>query len=407
MLDFSSIMFSLAMVEAIMTCLLVVFLFSKTTAAGLKEMAGATCASAVGALLAGFGTSIPNYDYIYYGIVCFTISIMFVARSMRRLQGLNPLYSFEISIIILAVSYTYYFTVIANDIFGLATTNAILYALVSAVTARNLFNERRSELILGCRILGYMFIGFFIYQLLKLMARPLVEAMPSLSAQIAIIDYIDVFVAMFMAIGWSFGLVWTSYNQSEFLLLSAKQIAEQQARTDTLTGINNRRAFFEYADIIDEKARRDGHSFVFAMIDIDNFKSINDTLGHDIGDIALKDVASVMSKHLRKTDILGRIGGEEFAVIFPETSVKEGLNMAERIRKDIEEHVIKTPKGEIKLTVSIGITSLEDHAIALKGIIGHSDLALYKAKSEGRNKVKLYLVSDIDDPIDHEKEITS
>jgi len=400
MLDISSILYSLAIVETFMSCMLVVFLYSKTKAAGLKEMACATFASAIGALLTGRGNSIPDYDLMYYGLVCFTISVMFVARSMRRLQGLKPLYFLEITALIIVTCYTYYFTVVTNNIFGLATTNAILYALISVVTAKSLFSERRSELILGCKILGYMFIGFFIFQLIKLMSRPLVEAMPSLSAQVAMIDYVDIFVAMCMAIGWSFGLIWASYSQSEFLLLSAKKFAEQQARTDILTGIYNRRGFFENAEAIEIKARKDDRPFVFAMIDIDNFKSINDTWGHDIGDIALKEVTNVMTKLLRKTDLFGRIGGEEFAVIFPQTLVKEGFNMAERLRQAIEEHVIKTTKGDIKLTVSIGVTYLQDRNVGLKDIINHSDSALYQAKLEGRNKVKLYSVLDINNPVE-------
>jgi len=400
MLDISSILFSLAMVETFMTFMLVIFLYSKTKAAGLKEMAYATCASALGALLTGRGTSIPDYDLMYYGIVCFTLSNMFVARSMRRLQGQEPLYFLEITLLIIVTSYTYYFAVVTNDIFGLATSNAILYALISAVTAKNLLSERRSELILGCKILGYMFIAFFLFQLIKLMSRPLVEAMPSLAAQIAMIDYVDVFVAMCMAIGWSFGLIWASFSQSEFLLLSAKKSAEQQARTDILTGIYNRRGFFEDAEAIDIKARKDDQPFVFAMIDIDNFKFVNDTWGHDIGDIALKEVTDIMLKQLRKTDLVGRIGGEEFAVLFPQTLIKEGINMAERIREAIEENIIKTPKGDIKLTVSIGITYLQDRNKTLKDILSHSDSALYQAKSEGRNKVKLYSLSEINNPVE-------
>ena len=106
-----------------------------------------------------------------------------------------------------------------------------------------------------------------------------------------------------------------------------------------------------------------------------------------------------MSKLLRKTDLLGRIGGEEFAVIFPETLITEGLNMAERMRKTTEEYVIKTPKGDIKLTVSIGLTYLQDRNITLKDILAYSDSALYQAKSEGRNTVKLYSLSVINNPI--------
>jgi GGDEF domain-containing protein len=312
------------MVETIMSCVLMIFWFSKTRFAGL-----ATGDGAISAMLSALGTYTDDYDLIYYGISFFIIIVLFAARSTRRLQGLNPLYRFEISVFIFAVSCTYYFVVAGQNIFAIATTNSIVFAAICAVTAKDLIAEKRPNLIPGCKILGYMFVGFMLFQLLKLFARPLVEAVPSFSTQIAMIDYLDLFVAMSTAIGSSFGLIWASYKQTEFQLLAAKKIAEQQARTDTLTGLSNRRAFFEYTDVVDAQARRYQRSFVIAIIDIDNLKVSNDTWGHHAGDIALKEIASVISKVLRETDIVRRIGGEEFSVILAETLHEDGIHMAD------------------------------------------------------------------------------
>jgi len=170
----------------------------------------------------------------------------------------------------------------------------------------------------------------------------------------------------------------------------AKHAAERQARTDVLTGLNNRLAFFEYAKVIDGQARRYDHPYVFAMIDIDHFKSINDTWGHKAGDTALETVSSVISKTLRETDILGRIGGEEFAVMLPETVIQDGELLAERVRLAIEETAIQTLKGEIKLTVSIGIAELDEPDEPLEKVVANADTALYQAKNGGRNKVECY-----------------
>lgn len=173
-------------------------------------------------------------------------------------------------------------------------------------------------------------------------------------------------------------------------LEDAKQKAEQQARTDVLTGLNNRRAFFERAERIDAQSRRYNHAYVLAMIDIDHFKLVNDTWGHEAGDDALKVVGQIIFKSLRETDILGRIGGEEFAVMLPETTVTEGALLVERLRKAIEDAKIQTSKGEINVTISIGVAALEELNSSLDTVVANSDAALYLAKDAGRNRVELH-----------------
>lgn len=173
-------------------------------------------------------------------------------------------------------------------------------------------------------------------------------------------------------------------------LEAAKLKAERQARTDVLTGLNNRRAFFEYAEAIDAQSRRYNHAYVLAIIDIDHFKLVNDTWGHEAGDDALKIVAKIISRALRETDIIGRIGGEEFAIILPETTPEKGMALVERLREAIEEAVIQSPKGDIRVTISIGVAALGDLNCALEKIVTDADAALYQAKREGRNRTVVH-----------------
>ena len=173
-------------------------------------------------------------------------------------------------------------------------------------------------------------------------------------------------------------------------LKSAKQAADQLARTDFLTGINNRRAFFEYAKVISGQARRYNHPYVFIMIDIDHFKTVNDTWGHDAGDEVLKTVSNVISETLRESDILGRVGGEEFAVLLPETSIQEGVSLAERLRQGIEATTTQTSKSKINVTASFGIAMLDDLVVPLEEVAANADTALYQAKDGGRNRVECY-----------------
>jgi len=170
-------------------------------------------------------------------------------------------------------------------------------------------------------------------------------------------------------------------------LEEAKAAAESLARTDALTGLNNRRAFFEYAQVIDNQSRRYQHPYAVMMIDIDHFKSINDLWGHNIGDITIKTVGNIINENLRNTDIMGRIGGEEFSVILPETDIEGAMSVAERIRSTIEQTHIDNPKAEVKVTASFGLANFSGNKSTLEALMANADSALYQAKNSGRNKI--------------------
>jgi diguanylate cyclase (GGDEF)-like protein len=165
--------------------------------------------------------------------------------------------------------------------------------------------------------------------------------------------------------------------------------AEEQARTDALTGMNNRRSFFEYGKVIDEQARRYGRPYTIIMLDIDWFKKINDSYGHLIGDEALKMVATTILKVIRASDVAGRIGGEEFAIILPETSGEYTHKMAERLRQSIANIVITVDNSNVNLTASLGIAGYQNENLPFDDVLARADNALYQAKDEGRNRVVL------------------
>ncbi|MCK5294619.1 MAG: GGDEF domain-containing protein [Arcobacteraceae bacterium] len=160
------------------------------------------------------------------------------------------------------------------------------------------------------------------------------------------------------------------------------------ATTDSLTGVKNRRSFFDSSNSMIPYIRREKHFMGVLMIDIDKFKLINDNYGHAMGDEALKLVSSELHKIVRKSDIFGRIGGEEFAVTLPHTSLDGTLLVAEKMRKAIEKLSFNNNDGvNIPLRVSIGVSMLIDSDISLEDILQRADIALYKAKQSGRNQV--------------------
>jgi diguanylate cyclase (GGDEF)-like protein len=166
--------------------------------------------------------------------------------------------------------------------------------------------------------------------------------------------------------------------------LDSLRTIQEQANRDYLTKLYNRRYLFEAGNALFSSAKREHIKILIAMIDIDFFKKINDTYGHDIGDKAIVSVAQAINKHFRATDIVARMGGEEFCIIaVNNTSVEETMN---RLRLYIADMPIALDeKQSINLTVSIGVTTMLSNT--LDEMINHSDEALYKAKQNGRNQV--------------------
>ena len=160
----------------------------------------------------------------------------------------------------------------------------------------------------------------------------------------------------------------------------------EMATRDELTGLINRREFFTLAHHEEERAKREGHIVSVMMVDADYFKKINDTYGHAAGDDVLRNLADNCRSIFRKTDVVGRYGGEEFSVILPGAQVDMAKVIAERLRKAVEESVVKSDKGDITYTVSIGIASDIGREVKIEEILDRADRALYTAKAQGRNR---------------------
>ena len=161
------------------------------------------------------------------------------------------------------------------------------------------------------------------------------------------------------------------------------------ATTDGLTGLFNRRYFMEMAESQLRLAVRYEKKFSLLMFDLDHFKKINDTYGHDAGDEVLRNVADIMRQILRSTDIFGRIGGEEFAVAMPETDASTAVEVAERLRIRFMESIVQTKAGPVRYTASMGIATLSDAKTVLSQMIKWADVALYQAKNNGRNRIEI------------------
>jgi len=156
---------------------------------------------------------------------------------------------------------------------------------------------------------------------------------------------------------------------------------------DYLTGLYNRRKFEEFLTYEIKRSLRHHHKFTILMIDLDNFKYINDTYGHASGDLVLKEVTNIFGTNLRNADILARLGGDEFAVLLPETPYENGYAVVEKLRSRLEATPISLMFDQITLTASFGIAEYPEQGENIESLLTGSDLAMYKAKRAGKNTI--------------------
>ena len=161
---------------------------------------------------------------------------------------------------------------------------------------------------------------------------------------------------------------------------------EVLATRDSLTGAHNRRSFLRQAGHEIDRARRGARPVSLLMVDIDRFKSINDTHGHPVGDEVIRTLARTCQETLRSVDVLGRLGGEEFAIILPETGAEGALRVAERLRQTLAETLVSVGEKALTFTVSVGVAEWLPGE-GLDQLLSRGDQALYAAKNTGRNKV--------------------
>jgi len=193
--------------------------------------------------------------------------------------------------------------------------------------------------------------------------------------------------------GGSFSLRLENLRRRQFVAQQSERQAKEElqhlASTDGLTGILNRRKFLELAEAEFRRHQRYHHPLAFIIADLDHFKRINDRHGHQTGDLVLKNFARHLAECVRELDLLGRIGGEEFGLILPETDLEPARQVAERIRAGCGSLCLTTGAGQrVEFTVSLGVSEARAGDRSLSHLMARADVALYQAKAAGRDRVR-------------------
>jgi len=274
-----------------------------------------------------------------------------------------------------------YYSYVNNDITARTVIVSVTTAAVSLLTADRLFINKSRPIAASANFTAAVLLvsgGYFMVRaLLTLISSPVNSIFaPALTPTVVLL------VSLIEGILLTFGFI---------IMINQRLVGRlnQLAVTDELTGIYNRRVFMEIAEREMARFLRYQTEFSFVKIDVDRFKSINDTYGRILGDRVLKELAGTLSMRVRKVDIVGRLGGEKFGVVLPETGLTGARLAALRLHAALKQIEIRSDSGEhVKLKISMGASAAVDGDSSLDMLIARADAALNLAKQHGRDRVE-------------------
>jgi diguanylate cyclase (GGDEF)-like protein len=346
---------------------------------GVSAWAVAMLLQAGGTLAVGLRSMLPDLMLLPLGntlvVAGYVMQYIAVMRYLERPYRKGPLWA------LLAVVYasTFWFTAVEDSFPARTAAFGGVCASVLCVVAFELLRGA-SQRSVATRFTAFVVIAIALVMLARTVytlslgreARTLFSGDPMQFA----------FVASYVAlgIGSAFG----------FMLMIAEKLRSELARLatlDPLTGVYNRRTFGDLAGREISRASRLGTELAVVMIDIDHFKSVNDRFGHAAGDEVLREFVTIARRGLRRPDLIGRYGGEEFCILLPDTSRLEAVHVAQRLRATVEHAEVLVHGAATRFTVSVGIAHSDRTGLELDALLREADLALYRAKALGRNQV--------------------
>lgn len=348
--------------------------------AGLGLWGAGSCAQAAGALLLSFRSGLPEAIPAIVGPTLLVLGQSLILHAVRRFHGdrYRPalIYTPAIAMLVGATIFFY-----ASDQINV---RAAIYSAASFVplvlSTYLLATGFRERLVAPARLAAAAF------SLIALLL--LYQALHSIVLEIGLLDSQNFSYILFVAMYGGLNVLATF----GFLLMANERLRteiERMATLDSLTEVFNRRTFVKLAEVELARAERSGARVAIVFVDIDRFKRINDEHGHAVGDRVLLEFVGCTRNVLRRQDIFGRFGGEEFCLLLPETGMDEARQAAERVRQAIAETEIRIDSLRVSCTVSAGVSGTEVHGSEFDRMLKGADEALYLAKRNGRDRVEL------------------
>ncbi len=389
-LDILTLNIMLMAVTAVLSITMILNFFTRKTYPGFGLWTTGITIFAVGFFFVSLRDLIPDiFTIVLANALLLTAAICFL-EGTRLFRGRNAHTFFSATLIVLYAVFQSYFTFVSDDVSMRIIVMSLLMAVIYGLVALELLRNVPPDLRVGNWFTGSLFAAYGIF----MFARGLfTEVFPTPQDFFAsnMLQTITFLLAIFLGIAWTFGFMMLNSERLEFDLKSAQVELERMAKIDFLTGIANNRFFSEAGAAEIQRAHRYNRPLAVLMVDLDHFKKINDTYGHAIGDKALVELAAICKNLLRDVDIFGRLGGEEFAILLPETDIAGGGIIAERLLSAIAKTSIEADNKILHLTVSIGVSELLPDEDQLQTLLKRADDAMYEAKRKGRNQVIIAL----------------
>ncbi|MFH1034674.1 MAG: GGDEF domain-containing protein [Pseudomonadota bacterium] len=381
---------TLSVVLSVTTIVPVVFMlyfkFSRQVYKGFGHWSLGGVALALGGLLLPLRGWLPDFVTVVLANTMLVAGASVFHQGTRQFLELPPKPWLNYFLPPLAMVSFAYFLYLAPNVLARIIIMSICQGLIWGSCAWDLTSHSKAEIKTTTRLAAVIFALVALSQLLRLTATILRPGSQDLFQEDAYQSlYFLVVVALAMSIIFSLWLM--TFQRLEAQYLRAQDDLRRLALKDHLTSTYNYMHFRQLARRELNLARRHDRPLGLLFLDLDHFKSVNDTWGHEAGDLALKAVAAVLSSRIRRTDILGRVGGEEFALVLPETDLRQSLRLAEDLRRGIASSPVDYDSRQIELTVSIGVTARLAEDGDLETMLRRADQAMYRAKQQGRNRI--------------------
>ncbi|MDC7234023.1 MAG: GGDEF domain-containing protein [Spirochaetales bacterium] len=353
-------------------------------------------------------------ELLYFGLFCFTISLRTFTTGSTLISQVFPSIPFLIGsriatlfiplsvFFFLAFSYYFFREYVPVVLFKILQAINLSYLILVLVTDSLVYSKIYSWYLLVIIASCALVIGINVYAIIKKKAYSLIffSGWLILMAGIAndMMHYLQIIITGYFLSAFFAGFILLEslilaikFSQEHRMVYELSERLEKAINTanqDPLTGLFNRR----YLEMVGNREqglyRRYGTCFSLVILDIDRFKGINDSFGHDVGDIVIMKLADVISRQVRDTDIPARYGGDEFVVLLPQSRGQDALHVAEKIRKAVEETVVSVEDDQdIRFTISLGVASSCSKEDSYESILRRADERLYESKDKGRNKV--------------------
>jgi diguanylate cyclase (GGDEF)-like protein len=376
-----------ALMPFVLGLIMTIYWRERKTYGGFGRWVIADFAFGLGGLLITLRGILPDALSIVLGNVIVVYAEILIYEGVQRFYA-RPMFS-RLNYLILGcyLLLQTYFTYLDSDINARTALVSLVLAILILRSGLSLLNcpfpqlKRTSQTAASIFLLTAIFPGIRLIYALR-QTEPIDLFSDALGAWSSLAAVISLLL-------WTFYFFLLNSARLELDLETARRELEKLANTDALTGLYNRRHFFEHAEMEFQRAKRQECNVSFLLLDADYFKLINDTHGHDAGDLVMKALAAIFQQEIRAFDLVARFGGDEFVIMLVDVDQDRALAIAERIRGVVAATPIRFGSRTLNVQLSVGISSFDSKDPDLTTILKRADNALYHAKNEGRNCVRI------------------